>query len=301
MNDAGDDQKQQEAQRQPRKIIKAKRKNKDKPEEKLVDEDGNELSFEDDSDELQDQEHIDDVVVEGNDSDDWVDQDGSDDAEEVMEDEGAKKAKAGDEVIAGGEAGKDGQVPENMKVWNEEQEPLKPDEELDFDSSAYEMLHRSEVEWPCLSIDILVRERCPDTSQSFTFKDWFQSSSLNQLGPDNSQMNKKLGIQEHTNDKYPMSVYFCGGSQGMNKNENKIYVMKWSEMVKTLHDDDVPEENSEDDEQDMIDKLNRTPPEPVIRFESIPHRGCVNRVRALCGSPIVATWSDEGEVGVYNV
>lgn len=134
------------------------------------------------------------------------------------------------------------------QVWNEAQEPLKADEELDFDSSAYEMLHRSEVEWPCLSIDILVRERCPEASQPFTFKDWFASSSLNQLGPDNSHMNKKLDIPEHNNDQYPMSVYFCGGSQGMNKNENKIYVMKWSDMAKTLHDDDVPEDNSEDDE-----------------------------------------------------
>jgi len=114
-------------------------------------------------------------------------------------------------------------------------------------------------------------------------------------------MNEKLGIPEHKNDKYPMSVYFCGGSQGTSKNDNKIYVMKWSEMVKTLHDDDVPEDNSDDDEQDIIDKMNKAPPEPVIRFESIPHRGCVNRLRTLAGSPIVATWSDEGEVGIYNI
>ena len=87
----------------------------------------------------------------------------------------------------------------------------------------------------------------------------------------------------------------------MNKAENKIYVMKWSEMVKTLHDDDMPEDNSEDDEEDMINKMNKTAPEPVIRFESIPHRGAINRLRTLCGSPIVATWSDEGEVGIYNI
>lgn len=65
------------------------------------------------------------------------------------------------------------------QVWNEAEEPLKPDEELDFDSSAYEMLHRSEVEWPCLSIDVLVRDRCPATGEAFGFKDWFSSSSLN--------------------------------------------------------------------------------------------------------------------------
>lgn len=114
-------------------------------------------------------------------------------------------------------------------------------------------------------------------------------------------MNEKLGIREHNDDKFPMSVYFCGGSQSINKTENKIYVMKWSEMVKTLHDDDMPQDNSEDDEEDIINKMNQAPPEPVIRYESIPHRGAVNRLRTLCGSPIVATWSDEGEVGIYNV
>ena len=55
--------KQPEGQSQPRKIVKAKRKAR--PEEKLVDEDGNEISFEDDSDELEEHEYIDDQVVEG--------------------------------------------------------------------------------------------------------------------------------------------------------------------------------------------------------------------------------------------
>ena len=41
--------------------------------------------------------------------------------------------------------------------------------------------------------------------------------------------------------------------------------------------------------------------EPIIRFESIPHRGSVNRIRSLHGSSIVATWSDENEVGIYNI
>jgi len=87
----------------------------------------------------------------------------------------------------------------------------------------------------------------------------------------------------------------------MNKNENKIYVMKWSDMVMTVNDDKIPEENSDDEEQDLLDKMNFTPKEPIIRFESIPHRGCVNRIRSLHGSNIVATWSDEGEVGIYDI
>jgi hypothetical protein len=32
---------------------------------------------------------------------------------------------------------------------------LKPGEELEFDSDAYKLLHRSSVEWSCLNIDVL--------------------------------------------------------------------------------------------------------------------------------------------------
>lgn len=47
--------------------------------------------------------------------------------------------------------------------------------------------------------------------------------------------------------------------------------------------------------------MNRRTKEPVIRFETIPHRGCVNRIRSLHHSSVVATWNDEGEVGIYNI
>ena len=77
--------------------------------------------------------------------------------------------------------------------------------------------------------------------------------------------------------------------------------MKWEEMERTLHDDEAPQIDSEDDEEDIIEKLNQAPKEPTIKFESIPHRGCVNRLRSMYGTSIVATWNEEGEVGIYNV
>ena len=59
------------------------------------------------------------------------------------------------------------------QIWNEQEQPLKDDEELDFDSSAYEMLHRSNVEWPCLSIDPLVRERIGGPTGILGQSTWF--------------------------------------------------------------------------------------------------------------------------------
>jgi len=112
---------------------------------------------------------------------------------------------------------------------------------------------------------------------------------------------KRLNQNLHKQDVFPLSVYFCGGSQSQNPNENKIYVMKWFDMEKTLHDDELPSENSDMDEDDLIEKMNEKLKEPIIRYESIPHRGSVNRIRSLHGSSIVATWSEENEVGIYNV
>lgn len=77
--------------------------------------------------------------------------------------------------------------------------------------------------------------------------------------------------------------------------------MKWFDMHKTLHDDEPPSEHSDEDEEDLVAKMNAKIKEPIIRFESIPHRGGINRIRSMHGSSIVATWSDENEVGIYNI
>jgi ribosome assembly protein RRB1 len=55
------------------------------------------------------------------------------------------------------------------EIWDESKEPIKEGEELVYDSSAYQMLHRSKVEWPCLSIDILLRDRVDANNQTTWF------------------------------------------------------------------------------------------------------------------------------------
>jgi ribosome assembly protein RRB1 len=121
------------------------------------------------------------------------------------------------------------------------------------------------------------------------------------FNPADTIFNKRLDMDIHKKDKFPMEVYFCGGSQSQNASENKIYVMKWSDMHNTLDDDKPPSEHSEMDEEEIIEKMNSKIKQPVLRFESINHRGSVNRIRSLHGSSIVATWSEENEVGIYNV
>jgi hypothetical protein len=69
--------------------------------------------------------------------------------------------------------------------------------------------------------------------------------------------------------------------------------MKWSEMYKTDKEDEIDSDMDSDEENEKY----REP----MRFETVAHRGVVNKVRSMYGSPIVATWSDDGEVGIYNV
>jgi len=165
---------------------------------------------------------------------------------------------------------------------------LQEGEELVFDNSAYQMLHRAKVEWPCLSIDILLPDRINNPSNKPG--NWFPQY-VHQFDPKHSYKGKDQQVT-HRSDKFPYTVYFCAGSQSLKKNENKIYVLKWSDMHKTLKDDDVSSGEDEDEE---------TAKDPVMRYETIPHRGCVNRIRSMHGSGIVATWSDENEVGIYDV
>jgi len=95
---------------------------------------------------------MDEQEVVQEDSDDWED--------DSKAKEKKPKKKVDVEMEDYGEEAQD-QVEDLTKpeVWNEQKDPLKEDEELEFENEAYQMLHRSLVEWPCLSIDVLIKER----------------------------------------------------------------------------------------------------------------------------------------------
>ncbi|HNH07721.1 MAG TPA: YceK/YidQ family lipoprotein, partial [Leptospiraceae bacterium] len=84
----------------------------------------------------------------------------------------------------------------NLELWNDKEE-LKKDEELIFDNSAYEMLHRSNVSWPCFSVDWLI----PEYFIPQTFKNFYS--------PLENRMYK---------DEFPYTCYFIAGAQTSEKN-----------------------------------------------------------------------------------
>lgn len=92
---------------------------------------------------------------------------------------------------------------------------MENDEELIADQSTYDMLHAMNVEWPCLSFDIL---------------------------------QDKLGNDRKS---FPMTTYIVAGSQAESYQDNKVYVMKMSSLQKTKHDDG--DSSDEDDDNDGDD------------------------------------------------
>lgn len=78
---------------------------------------------------------------------------------------------------------------------------LSKDEILEPDQSAYEMLHRMNVAWPCLSFDVL-RDNFGDERR-----------------------------------KYPATVYTVTGTQADQAKNNEVLVLKMSSLHKTQKDD----------------------------------------------------------------
>ena len=103
-----------------------------------------------------------DIVERNDDSYDQEGDDGDEDWEDVDSQGGDDKMQ--DETIR---QNKPAAGTKKKEVWDESKEPLKEGEELVYDSSAYQMLHRAKVEWPCLSIDILLRDRINSTNNQW--------------------------------------------------------------------------------------------------------------------------------------
>lgn len=100
---------------------------------------------------------------------------------------------------------------------------LEKDHELVVDQSTYELLHHMNVEWPCLSFDVI-------------------KDKLGKL------LKMKSYVIGDNRTAFPMTSYIVAGSQADSYEENKVYVMKMSKMHKTMHDDDSDASDEEDQE-----------------------------------------------------
>lgn len=162
------------------------------------------------------------------------------------------------------------------------------DANLAYDNSAYEMLHKITLEWPCLSIDFILPDRLNPAFEYYNPSQKIPEGLLvDYTDPENSEKTKR-----HRDDKYPYTAFIVGGSQADNtsKNANKIYVMKITDMHKTQNDDD----------SDVDDDPNNLDEDAILLFDAIPVDYPINRIRSMNNSTIVATWNVMAEVSIFD-
>lgn len=148
-------------------------------------------------------------------------------------------------------------------IWRPGIDEIQEGEQLDVEPGSYHMLHRAQVEWPCLSFDVLRDD---------------------------------LGAQRTS---YPMTAYVVAGTQANEAAGNRIYMMKWSQLYKTSKDGREESEDEDDDDEDEDDDEDH---EALLESKGAAHPGGVNRVRAMPQAcHIVATWADTGKVFMWNL
>lgn len=179
-----------------------------------------------------------------------------------------------DEVEDGDWEDDEGGDMEIIQSWNPlSGQPLEPGQELEMDPSAYKMHHALTPDWPALSFDF-IRD---DLGEART--------------------------------RFPHSLIAAVGTQADRPDQNKLTILKMSDLAR-MHvetEDDIlgeeydpdKEEESDEDDEESDDEVEL---DPIIEHFSIPHYGGVNRVRCMPQqSNIVATWSDAGQVNLFNV
>jgi len=198
-----------------------------------------------------------------NDFEDMSDSEDDDDEDEEDEDE---------EMSADDETG-ESVPPTKTRVYLPGLDKLKPGEVLEHDPSAYVMLHRAEMNAPCLSFDILRDDDGENRSE------------------------------------FPASCFIvCGTQSGGKKREDKVMVLKMTNLTKTLKEKKKKEKANEDDESesDSSDEESSDEEEeedPILKPAMINQMGACNRIRAtkINSKRFAASWSELGKVFIYDL
>lgn len=187
--------------------------------------------------------------------------------DEIEEEEDAMETQGSDDEGFSGEQMNDIEV---VQSWH----PLMgvPTEEpLEMDPSAYKMYHTLSPEWPALTFDFL-RDDLGDARQRF-----------------------------------PHSLQAAIGTQADRAENNRLTILKLSDLSRLAQEDEediLGDEYDKDDDKDDDSSEGQEDfdLDPILEHYHVPHYGGVNRLRTMPQqSDIIATWSDVGNVSLFNV
>lgn len=168
-------------------------------------------------------------------------------------------------------------------MWRPGLDPLGEDEELDYDPTAYDCLHRFALEWPCLSFDLL-RDNLGGPRAAF-----------------------------------PHTVFMAAGTQAAQPRANHIAVLKLAALGQGRHgkregkrrrgsDDGSDSGSSSEDEGSGSDSMDasddeedREPP-ARMHYRLVQQSNGINRLRAMPQRPgVLAVWQDNKQVRLLDV
>lgn len=138
---------------------------------------------------------------------------------------------------------------------------------MDYDSSAYVMFHAMNVEWPCMSFDVVRDSLGVKRTQV-----WICAPRPRAAAP-------ALTPAPAPAAQLPMTAYIAAGSQASEPEQNSLYVMRLSDLHRTIFDED---EDVDEEDSDIADE------EANVEVRKIPHRGAVNRIRVRAGAAALA-------------
>ncbi|UYV67124.1 rrb1, partial [Cordylochernes scorpioides] len=99
-------------------------------------------------------------------------------------------------------------------------------------------------------------------------------------------------LGDNRSNLYPLTSYLVCGTSMSSSVHNSLLVVKLGNILPLEEDEEELEEEEEDSSQ-----------EPTLAVAKIDHWGCVNRIRVanLQGRQIAATWSEQGQVHLWNL
>jgi len=177
--------------------------------------------------------------VEPNEDEDEGDDDADNESSEDEEDDEASDECVEDDEEAeeeGWEEYDEEGKNKGKRIWRPGVDEIGDGEELDAEPGTYDMLHQAQVDWPCLSFDILRDD---------------------------------LGASRTT---YPMTVYVVAGSQAEASGDGQLYMMKWRNLCKTAKDgvESDSEESPDSDDEPVLESRSQPHPGGVNRVRSMP-------------------------------